>query len=163
MAAAIIGGAIAGAIGGLIAGGGMSIGFQFMDKGIDIGSYDWKKIGMDALLGAATGALLGGLGGALGKITGGAKGIADSTTGLSKVAANVDKLSKGLSNSQRAYKSAYQGVKFLAQHLKHYSASIDLMVTKATFNVVKAVIWTTVQSLQFALDTEIRKIIVGDM
>jgi hypothetical protein len=38
-----------------------------------------------------------------------------------------------------------------------------MMVTKATFNVFKAVIWTTVQSLQFALDTEIRRIIVGDM
>jgi hypothetical protein len=89
-------------------------------------------------------------------------GVAESATGNTKVSSNVDKLAKGLSNSQKAFKSASQGVKYLSQYMKHYTASIDLMILKATTDIVRAILWTTVQGFQFALDSEVQKKIVGD-
>ena len=63
MLGAIVGGAVAGAIGGAITSFGFSVAIQGISNGFS--NIDWKEVGIQTTIGAATGALLGGIGGGL--------------------------------------------------------------------------------------------------
>ena len=111
----------------------MTLGMQVIDKGFK--DLEWDKIGREALIGAISGAVLGGAFGAVNHYLKGGKVVADNVSGLSKAQNNMNTASKALSNGQRAFKNTNSAISYLTNTVKYSTAATSVEIAKMTYAI----------------------------
>ena len=143
---AVVGGAVAGAVGGAIASFGISIATQGISNGF--GNIDWKKVGKDTLIGAASGAIAGGVFGAIRYVASAAK-VANAISGLKNAENGMIKASEVLKNTPIAIKGGVVSTERIAAQLSFNTASQIYSKAQSVYAVSEFVINKIYQILRF--------------